>query len=123
MEAADARIQELQRENERLKEELASATMASMSAQPSGKGKGKGGGSGASALGAAGTSRLIGGRHIFAIVCCVRSTARQPALNDTSLYRTLYPSFRSDLREVDQHIVRPRIACYDRCRFRRTIGS
>jgi hypothetical protein len=104
MEAADARIQELQRENERLKEELASATMASMSAQPSGKGKGKGGGagsaalargggSGASALGAAGTSRLIGGRHIFAIVCCVRSTARQPALNDTSLY----PSFRDTI--------------------------
>ena len=38
------------------------------------------------------TARGPASRHIFAIVCCVRSTKVQTLLNETSLYRTLYPS-------------------------------
>lgn len=47
-------------------------------------------------------------RHIFAIICCVRSTSRQRLLNETSLFRTLYPSLRDTItpREHRQWRVR-----------------
>ena len=57
------------------------------------------------------SSSLEGGkpsRHIFAVICCVRSTPKQLILNHTSLYRTLYPSLRDTIspREHRQWRVR-----------------
>ena len=58
------------------------------------------------------SSSLEGGkpsRHIFAVICCVRSTPKQLILNHTSLYRTLYPSLRDTIspREHRQRLARP----------------
>ena len=48
-------------------------------------------------------------RHIFAIVCCVRSTKVQTALNHTSLYRTLYPSLGSTITPRERKLWRVRL--------------
>ena len=55
------------------------------------------------------TARGPASRHIFAIVCCVRSTKVQTLLNETSLYRTLYPSLRNTVTPRERKLWRVRL--------------
>jgi hypothetical protein len=55
------------------------------------------------------TTRAPAPRHIFAIVCCVRSTKVQTSLNETSLYRTLYPSLRDTVTPRERKLWRVRL--------------
>ena len=55
------------------------------------------------------TARGPASRHIFAIVCCVRSTKVQTMLNETSLYRTLYPSLRNTVTPRERKLWRVRL--------------
>ena len=55
------------------------------------------------------TTRAPAPRHIFAIVCCVRSTKVQTYLNETSLYRTLYPTLRDTVTPRERKLWRVRL--------------
>ena len=55
------------------------------------------------------TTRAPAPRHIFAVVCCVRSTKVQTSLNETSLYRTLYPTLRDTVTPRERKLWRVRL--------------
>ena len=56
-----------------------------------------------------GEARAPAPRHIFAIVCCIRSTSVQKTLNETSLYRTLFPSLGKTISARERKLWRVRL--------------